>query len=633
MNKFFILLIQYEIIFKILSQHIPQLVNIFGRKKISLNGKWNYIVDIQDSGYYDYRLNISDNGFFMNEKPKNQDDLVEYDFDKAPQMDIPSDWNTKDDKLFFYEGTIWFKKSFNYTINPQKKVILYFGAVNYESIIYLNGELIGKHEGGFTPFNFDITKQIRNGENFVILKVDNKRRAENIPTLIFDWWNFGGITRDVYILETNNIYIQNYHITLNKQNKKQINIKIELNTRISNKPIEITIPELGIFKILKTNTNGIVSDVLNPKKIILWTPKNPKLYTVILKLENEEIYDKIGFRTIEVLDKKILLNGNPIFLRGVNVHDVKPLTDGRANSYADAKIILSWAKDLGCNFVRLVHYPHNEYMIREAEKEGILVWSELPLYWTIAWDNSDTYLNAKNQLTDMILRDINRANVIIWSISNETPRGSSRDIFLSNLITYARKLDDTRLITMATEVIRIGATNIINDTMNNNVDIVSFNNYYGWYGKVNLTEAEKMKWFIPYNKPVIISEFGAGAKYGYHGKNNYRWTEEFQDNVYIYNLKMIENIDGLAGTVPWLLNDFLSPRRVLNEIQDFHNRKGFCSEKGEKKLAFYTMQKWYFKKNEEFGKLKVLKCFTISFIVFVLIKLWKSLCILCETKE
>ena len=363
----------------------------------------------------------------MNEKPKNPDDLVEYDFDKAPQMDIPSDWNTKDDKLFFYEGTIWFKKSFNYTINPQKKVILYFGAVNYESIIYLNGKLIGKHEGGFTPFNFDITKQIRNGENFVILKVDNKRRAENIPTLIFDWWNFGGITSDVYILETNNIYIQNYHITLNKQNKKQINIKIELNTRISNKPIEITIPELGIFKILKTNTNGIVSDVLNPKKIILWTPKNPKLYTVILKLENEEIYDKIGFRTIEVLDKKILLNGNPIFLRGVNVHDVKPLTDGRANSYADAKIILSWAKDLGCNFVRLVHYPHNEYMIREAEKEGILVWSELPLYWTIAWDNSDTYLNAKNQLTDMILRDINRANVIIWSISNETPRGSSRD--------------------------------------------------------------------------------------------------------------------------------------------------------------------------------------------------------------
>ena len=156
MNIFLILLIQYEIIIKIFAHSIPQLVNIFGRKKISLNGKWKYIVDVQDSGYYDYRLNLLDNGFFMNEKQRNPDDLVEYDFDKAPEMEIPSDWNTQDDKLFFYEGTIWFKKSFNYTINPQKKVILYFGAVNYEAIVYINGILLGKHIGGFTPFNTNI---------------------------------------------------------------------------------------------------------------------------------------------------------------------------------------------------------------------------------------------------------------------------------------------------------------------------------------------------------------------------------------------------------------------------------------------------------------------------------------------
>ena len=186
---------------------------------------------------------------------------------------------------------------------------------------------------------------------------------------------------------------------------------------------------------------------------------------------------------------------------------------------------------------------------------------------------------------------------------------------------------------MATEVIRIGNTNIINDTMNNYVDIISFNSYYGWYGKVNLTDANKMRWSIPYNKPVIISEFGAGAKYGYHGHNNYRWTEEFQENVYVYNLKMIENIDALVGTVPWLLNDFLSPRRVLNEIQDFHNRKGFFSEKGEKKLAFYIMQKWYFKKFEEYEKIKELKFFSILFVVIVLIKLWTLIGFICEKKN
>ena len=625
MNKFLILLIQYEMIFQIYSQSIPQLVNIFGRKKISLNGKWKYIIDIQESGYYDQRMNILEKGFFMNEKPKSPEDLI-YDFDDAPEMEIPSDWNTKNEQLLFYEGTIWFKKSFNYTINPQKKLILYFGAVNYESIIYINGILIGKHIGGFTPFNFDITSKIKNGENYIIIKIDNKRKKENIPTLIFDWWNYGGITRDVYLIETNPIYIQNYHFLLNKQNTKQISFKIQLNSKEKNQEIEIIIPELGISEIFRTDPYGNISGILNPKKLILWTPKNPKLYSIILKLGNEELYDKIGFRTIEVQDKKVLLNGNQIFLRGVNVHDVKPFSDGRANSFADAKIILSWVKELGCNFVRLVHYPHNEYMIREAEKEGILVWSELPLYWTISWEDKDTYNNAKYQLNDMILRDINRANVIIWSIANETPRGAARDLFLSNLISYTKILDNSRLITLATEVIRINNKNIVNDTINNYVDIISFNNYYGWYGRVDIENAPKMNWDIAYNKPIIISEFGAGAKYGYHGNKTQRWTEEFQNNIYIYNLQMIEKIDGLVGTVPWLLNDFLSPRRVLSGIQDFYNRKGFCSNIGEKKLAFYTMQKWYWKKIEEFGNLKIVKYVAIFCFIISIIKIWILTC-------
>ena len=593
MNIFLILLIQYEIIIKIFAHSIPQLVNIFGRKKISLNGKWKYIVDVQDSGYYDYRLNLLDNGFFTNEKQRNPDDLVEYDFDKAPEMEIPSDWNTQDDKLFFYEGTIWFKKSFNYTINPQKKVILYFGAVNYETIVYINGILLGKHIGGFTPFNFDITKKLKNGENFIILKVDNKRRIENIPTLIFDWWNYGGITRDVYIIETNNIYIQNYNFILNKENKKQINFTIELNTNISNKPIEITIPELNIKKSYLTNNKRKIMNKIDVNNLILWTPENPKLYKIKIKLDNEEINDEIGFRTIEVKNKKLLLNGNPIFLRGISLHDEKPKGGGRINNLKDVKTILSWVKELGCNYIRLAHYPHNEIMVREAEKEGILVWSEIPLYWTISWDNLDTYNNAKNQLTNMIRRDINRANIIIWSLANETPSGKSRDLFLKNLISYTKTLDNSRLITMALEVSLGGNnTNIVKDNMAEFVDIISFNEYIGWYYG-NLNNIDKMKLVIPYNKPIIISEFGAGAKYGYHGNKNYRWTEEFQDNVYIYNLKMIEKINGLVGISPWILKDFRSPRRVLNDIQDYYNRKGLVSDDGNKKKAFYTLKNWY----------------------------------------
>lgn len=309
-------------------------------------------------------------------------------------------------------------------------------------------------------------------------------------------------------------------------------------------------------------------------------------------MAGDTLVDEIGFRTIEAKGKQILLNGQPIFLKGISMHEEKPNGGGRVNSAEDARTLLSWAKELGCNFVRLAHYPHNEYMVREAERMGIMVWSEIPVYWTIAWKNPDTYKNAERQLTDMIARDKNRANVIIWSIANETPHSAERDAFLGKLAQYARTQDSTRLISMAMEV--TGASNYKNrlqDNMHQYVDVVSFNQYIGWYRDVN--DAPKMTWEIPYDKPVIVSEFGGGAKFGLHGPKNQRWTEEFQENLYIQNVEMLDKIEGLAGTTPWILKDFRSPRRVLPGVQDYYNRKGLFSDKGEKKKAFFVMKKWY----------------------------------------
>ncbi len=598
MKELLILFVQIAVISQSISQEIPQIGNILSREKISLNGKWNYIVDVQEEGYYDYRMNPISHGFFLNAKPQKPEDLIEYDFDKAPEMEIPSDWNTKDDKLFFYEGTVWFKKSFNYNPKQGKKIILYFSAINYEAIVYINGKLLGKHEGGFTPFNYDVTDKIINGENFVIIKVDNKRKPENVPTLIFDWWNYGGITRDVFIVETDEVYIQNYKFELDKTKYDQVHFSAELNDKIEGKTIDVSFPELKIRQSFTTDSEGKTSGIINIKNLKLWSPEEPKLYSVGLKLDDSNLLDEIGFRSIETLNKKILLNGKPIYLRGISIHEEKPNGGGRANSPEDAQILLSWAKEIGCNFVRLAHYPHNEYMVREAEKMGILVWSEIPCYWTIAWENPSTLENAKNQLTDMISRDQNRANIIIWSIANETPHGEAREKFLAQLADHARSLDNSRLISMAMEVTSAkDYVNRLDDNMNKYVDIISFNEYIGWYRDVN--DAAKMVWEIPYDKPVIVSEFGGGAKYGLHGEKNQRWTEEFQENLYIENIAMLDKIDGLAGTTPWILKDFRSPRRVLNEIQDYYNRKGLFSDEGEKKKAFYILKEWYDKKLEE----------------------------------
>ncbi len=543
------------------NEPLPLIQNVQAYESCSLNGDWNYIVDVQEEGYYDYRMNPMRNGFFINAKPQKPEDLIEYDFDKSPTMKIPSDWNTQDEKLFFYEGTVWFKN-------------------------------------GFTPFNYDISDLLKKGENTVIVKVDNKRHAEDVPTQIFDWWNYGGITRDVKLVKVPLVYMQDYNLQLSKAADKakvrEITFSAQVSAKEAGHKVVVNIPELKLEKQFTTDAEGQVSGTLKvaAKKLQLWSPENPKLYRVDLTMDNSTTSDEIGFRTIETRGKQILLNGKPIFLKGISIHNEKPNGGGRANSVEDAHTLLSWAKELGCNFVRLAHYPHHEEMVREAERMGILVWSEIPVYWTIAWTNPNTFANAKQQLTDMIARDHNRANVIIWSIANETPHSAERDKFLGGLAKYARTLDNTRLISMAMEV--TGASNYVNrlnDNMNEYVDVVSFNQYIGWYRDVN--DAPKMKWVIPYDKPVIISEFGGGARYGYHGAKNQRWTEEFQENLYKENTAMLDKIEGLAGTTPWILKDFRSPRRVLPGVQDYYNRKGLVSDKGEKKLAFYVLKKWY----------------------------------------
>jgi len=583
-----------------ISKEIPLLSNIYSRQNISLNGKWNYVIDPLENGYYDYRLKpFEENGFFENKKARNPGDLVEYNLDTSPIMDIPSDWNSKDERLFVYEGTVWFKKDFLLKKSERKKYVLYFGAVNYDAKVYVNGKKVGEHIGGYTPFNFDITDVVRAGDNFVVVKVDNKRGKDNVPTVNMDWWNYGGITRDVMIAEVSDTYIEDYLIQLNKEKKDIISGWVKLNSATAGQTVTIEIPELNIKQQLTTDANGKAVFEVKAKPV-LWTPETPKLYAVTVSKNDEVLNDKIGFRTIETQGKKILLNGKHVFLHGISIHEEAPFRSGRAWSPEDALVLLTWAKELGCNYVRLAHYPHNEHMVRKAEELGLMVWSEIPVYWTISWENPDTYKNAERQLNDMIYRDKNRCAVVIWSIANETPHSDARDKFLMNLATYARQKDNTRLLSMAMEV--TAAKNNINrleDNLNEYVDVVSFNQYVGWYRETNET-TPLMKWEIPYDKPVIISEMGGGALQGMHGDVKQKFTEEYQEELYRQNILMLEKIDGLSGLSPWILVDFRSSRRQIPNIQDFYNRKGLISSWGIKKKAFFIMQEYYKQKKEQY---------------------------------
>ena len=592
----------------------PQITNIENRGSMTLNGVWKYVVDPYQTGYYDYRRDVRDQqpdpnyseSLFLGYKAKNPSEKVEYDFDKSENILVPRDWNSQKEKLFYYEGSIWYYKKFDYPAPVQgNRQFLRFGAANYEADVYLNGKKLGKHIGGFTPFNFEITGKLKPEGNFVIIKVDNTRGLEKVPTINTDWWNYGGLTRDVNIVDVAATFIQDYYIQLAKGNPNLIEVSVILNgAEKANQQVTIEIPEANIKTNCTTDSEGKAKTTIQTKNLKLWSPENPYLYEVKLTHHGAVLSDNIGFRTVQVQGKEILVNGKPVFLRGICIHEENGIRGGRAYSKEDARMLLGWAKELGCNFVRLAHYPHNENMTRVADEMGIMVWSEVPVYWTIQWKNEETFKNAQAQLTDEITRDKNRASIIIWSMANETPVSPERTDFIRRMIETTRRLDPVRLVSAALErKAKEGSANtqVVEDPLQEFVDIISFNEYIGWYD--GLPDKCKTAAFeINFNKPVMVSEFGGDALQGNHGSKDARWTEEYQEELFKETTKMLEKIPQLRGMTPWILADFRSPRRLLPDIQDGWNRKGLISQTGDKKKAFFVLQEYYKMKKTEFDK-------------------------------
>ena len=565
------------------------MVNVGSRDLKSLNGQWSVLID--PTGIGDWRQ------VWLEKKPEKKTDFYEYSFQGAPELKVPGDFNSQKPELTYYEGTVWYKKQFDYTLKQGKRLFLYFGAVNYLADVYLNGEKIGSHEGGFTPFQFEITDRVNNGINHLVVKVNNNRQHNGLPGNGYDWMNFGGITRDVYLIETNHTYISDYSIQLKKGSLETILGWIQLDGNQSGQTIQVKIPELDLVYQTQSGKNGLANIELS-SNFELWSPQNPKLYKITIESETDTIDDLIGFRSIEVDGNKILLNKEPVFLKAVNIHEENPYSGTRAYSIEDALILLNAAKELGCNLVRLAHYPHNENMVKEAEKMGLMVWDELPIYQHIEFADSLMPQKMEIMLKEMVHRDKNRCGVIIWSLSNETYSFTPmRDKALIELTQKCRALDSTRLIT---HVINTQGYNDntfhVWDSLYQYSDLIALNEYIGWYVPWQGNPSET-KWNMVYpGKPVFISEFGGEALHGDPtGPTDEAafWTEAYQEDIYKKQIEMFNTVPDLAGVCPWLLFDYLSLGRMHPLYQNGYNRKGLLSEKGEKKKAWYIMNEYY----------------------------------------
>jgi beta-glucuronidase len=570
------------------------------RPAISLDGDWGAIVDPYFSGLFSFHHQEKSDGWFMNNKyTPGESALHEYDFSRAPKLKVPGDWNTQRESLFVYEGPVWYERDFAYQPKEHTRVFLHVGAANYKSWFWVNGKKVCEHEGGYTSFNCEVTAVVHAGGNFVVAAVDNMRFEDGVPTLQTDWWNYGGLTRSVSLIEVPEAFIDQYDLHLSRTENSVIEGWVHVEGGKQGAKVEVEIPELAAKADTVVGQDGRAAIRLVVKGLMRWSPETPKLYKVAVSSGQDSIDELMGFRTVEVRGTEILLNGKPIFLRGISIHAEAPYRTGRANTDRDAETLLGWAKELGCNFVRLAHYPHDETMLRAADRMGLMVWSEIPVYWALQFDNPNVLAKAKQQLEEEIGTSRNHAAIILWSMANETPNNEVRTRFIETEVAHARELDPTRLITAALLVRGEGNTKLIDDPLGKALDVIGFNEYIGWY-EGRPESADTTEWRVEYQKPLIVSEFGGGAKAGLHGEENQRWTEEYQANIYRHQFGMLNRIPQLRGMSPWILMDFRSPNRPLTGIQDEFNRKGLISDQGQKKQAFFILQKAY--KEKTVGK-------------------------------
>ncbi len=555
---------------------------IDNREYLSLNGQWKYIVDPMNNGLPETSFF---GGFPENKTQKDGYELIEYNFDQADVINVPGAWNEQKDELFFYQGSIWLFKKFNFNIDPNKLNHLYIGASNFSTKIFLNGERVGQFNSGYTAFNFDISDYLINGENVLLVQINANLSENSVPTKKTDWWPYGGLVGDVLIVNTPKIFIENAYVQISDLQKKQLNFRAKLNLN-KNMNIKLIIDELNLQRSFTTNKNGEIDEFIKFKNIDLWSPDNPKLYNVTVKIEGDEIVDQIGFREIKTKGKQIFLNGTPIKFKGISMH-AEPIGEkGIAFSRAHFESLVTTSKELNINFIRAAHYPYTRHMAKVCDELGVMLWEEIPVYWNINWTNKQTKEDALNMLSNLVTRDWNRASVVVWSLGNETPFSKDRMTFMSDLKDRLGELDVSRLKSAAIlsgdaqtfsklisiiakvglekkdltakeryifeEIIKNVPVPVekllpfeinINDPLANELDLIAYNEYFGWYytsffsAQIGIRESllreimfELMPSFIirsEFNKPIHISEFGSGAKHSLK-KTNQVWSEEYK---------------------------------------------------------------------------------------------------------
>lgn len=547
-----------------------------------LAGPWRFTLDLFDEG-------LRQNWPSLDAEPAERWTVPrDFEVEAGELVSVPSCWNVNRPEWTYFEGTGWYTLDFDWTPGPEdERALLRIGAANYEARVFLNGQLLGRHRGGSTPFAIEATRALKRGSNRLQIAVDNRRRADRVPMNHFDWFNYGGLHREVALQRLPSTFIRRTAIGLVPDGTfGRIRVSVWLNEPVTGEA-RIAVPDLGVDARAVVE-DGLATLVLDARPE-LWSPAAPRLYDVTVGFGEDAVSERVGFREIRVAGTEILLNGEPIFLKGVCVHE-DDLRLGRVSTEEDVRRRFADARDLGANFLRLAHYPHHEHVARIADELGFLLWAEIPVYWAIDFPNPSTYADARNQLRELVRRDVNRASVILWGVGNENADTQERYRFMADLAQTARTEDPTRLVTAACLINR--ETFTIEDRLSAHLDVIGLNEYFGWY-EPDLEGLERLLANSAGGKPVIVSETGADALAGLRSNAGALFSEDKQSSFYADQIDILRRAPFIRGIAAWLLYDFRSERRQTSFQRGF-NRKGLIAEdKTTRKLAFKTLGDFY----------------------------------------
>jgi len=520
----------------------------------------------------------------------------------------------------------WYYRSFR--VSPLwrgQRILLRIGSATFQAEVFVNGQRIGSHTGGYLPFTFDLTEVVHfDRENELVVRVDNDLSPSTIPQghvdpavggvaawrpgivpdVHYDFFPFSGIHRPVQLVAVPESRIESIRLTTEELSGSSARLRIEVETLGAAHQVRVSIPELGFEQVLDLSQENRFDERVRVDGVTPWAPLAAKLYDIDFSVldTNGAVLDQyiqsFGFRTVEVSGGEVLVNGQPVYLRGFGRHEDITVI-GKGESLPHIVKDFNLMKWMGANSYRTSHYPYSEEDLRMADRQGLMVIDEAAAN-TISFralegkpkETAEIYAAHVDHLNELFERDYNHPCVIAWSLGNECETWEPNSVpYFTDLVAHARTLDQSRPIT---SVVNAKPGECLCSHL---FDLICVNRYPAWYGEFGDIGAIKgilKKNFDDYwerfKKPILLSEFGADAITGLHTDMNLMWSEEYQVSYLREALEAAEAHPRVVGAHIWNFADFKVGQHTSRII---YNWKGVLTRDRHPKMAAHMIREWW----------------------------------------